>query len=103
MVAIATSIDHSNKIKGRESIERYWASQGYTPNPPPKPIPKYTYRYVASAACIVVSGILFKASSNTKKKAVSAGAFLKMEKMPVLTGVAFSNYSFPCVGVGVKL
>src|SRR5688572_15357169 len=102
-VSIASAVNHSNKVKGRNLAEQYWASQGYTPNPPPEPIPDYTYRYVASAGCIIGSAILFKAASKNKKKAASASAFLKMEKMPVLQGAAFKNSSYPCVGVGVKL
>ena len=52
-------------------------------------------------ACIGTGAYLFIASGRNKKKANAASVFIDIEKAPVITYAAFSNKTFPAIGLRV--
>lgn len=63
----------------------------------------YTAYYVISSTVIAGGLYLLIKSTINKKKAMVASVFIDMEKARVLQGTAFSDQSFPVVGVRIHL
>ena len=58
---------------------------------------------VIGGVATIASIPLFIAAAKNKKKAVSASALLKIEKVPVIQHGTFTNKSFPAVGLQISL